>query len=108
MKKKYVQVDVGDTVYVVYGARRDAHYHFEKDIVFEAEVTEIRITKDGIKYVCKKKRCVTDKNVNLWEYVDYFYFRNANINTGHCGAGDGELLYRVFTTKEACIKWLRG
>lgn len=105
MKKKYVQVDVGDIVYVVFGARRDTKFHWEKDIVLEAEVTEIRITKDGSTYQCKKNRCVTDKTFDLNSCLDYYEFKNANINTGYT---NDWMPYRVFTTKEACIKWLRG
>ena len=44
-------------------------------------------------------------NEDVKEFVTYFHFENANIDTGYRGYHNN---YPVFTTKEKCIQWLRG
>lgn len=106
MKKVYLPVEVGSFVFLVFASKRE---RYTDDVVVKCKVDKATVYEDNTIYSCKPIKVVTkagNKEIDKW--VPSFMFENANINTGHCGAGDGELLYRVFTTKEACIKWLRG
>ena len=100
MKKVYLQVDPGQTVFLVFASVRGG---YNKNIVIKGTVEGATVTAREMRYKCKLEKVVLgDENVK--EFVTYLYFENANIDTGYRGRYD----YPVFTTKEKCIQWLKG
>ena len=103
MKKVYLLVDIGTELFLVFASKREG---YKQNIVFRAEVVKATIDKDGVTYNCEINRCMNDKTVDVNKYVKFYMFRNANIDTGHRGMD--KQYYPVFTTKEGCLKWLKG
>lgn len=103
MKKVYLSIDIGSTVYLVFASKREG---YTKNIVFRAEVIKATVDKNGVTYNCEINRCMNDRTVDIDKYVKFYVFRNANIDTGHRGMD--KQYYPVFTTKERCLQWLKG
>ena len=104
MKRITLMTDIGQTVYVVFASKREG---YKDNVVLKAVVTRAEITQEKhVLYKCKPIKVVTDKGESVKKYVNSFYYKNSNIDTGVSGAG--KMLYPVFTDKEKCLKWLRG
>lgn len=103
LTKVYLATPVGSNVYLVFASKREG---CTKNIVFRAEVIKATVDGNGVTYNCEINRCMNDRTVNIDKYVKFYMFRNANIDTGYRGID--KQYYPVFTTKEGCIKWLRG
>lgn len=102
MKKVYLSMDIGTELFLVFASKREG---YTKNIVFRAEVVKATVDKDGVTYNCEINRCMNDKTVKTDDYVKFYMFRNANIDTGY--RGSDSQLYPVFTTKERCMAWLK-
>lgn len=100
--RTYLNVEIGQHVYLVYSSKRAGA---EKNIVFESVVGQALVNEQGITYTCTPLKVVTDKKENPKKWGNFFSFKNANIDTGHA---DYKYRFPVFTTKERCLKWLRG
>lgn len=103
MKKVYLLVDIGIELFLVFASKREG---YTKNIVFRAKVIKATVDGKGVTYNCEINRCMNDRTVNIDKYVKFYMFRNANIDTGYRGID--KQYYPVFTTKEGCLKWLRG
>lgn len=79
---------------------------YTKNVVFECEVQKIIITENNPTYYCKVLRCVLGKE-NTKEWVEYYSFKNSNIDTGHYSQYDYSQHHPIFTTKEKCERWLK-
>lgn len=106
MQKRYLNVDIGSIVYLVFSTKKLGN---EKNIVVKCEVEKAIVYKDSTVYCCKMIKIVTKHNhkeelVKGW--VTTFMFENANIDTGYKGGVPNR--YPVFTTKEKCIEWLQN
>lgn len=103
MKKVYLPVEVGSFVFLVFASKRE---RYTDDVVVKCKVDKATVYEDKIIYSCKPIKVVTkagNKEIDKW--VSSFMFENANIDTGF---RRGPNRYPVFTTKEGCIKWLKG
>lgn len=103
MKKQYLEVEVGQIVYLVFASKKE---RYKNDVVVKCKVKRITIEEYTIIYSAEPIKVVTkagDKGLKNW--VTTFMFENANIDTGHRRSPNR---YPVFTTKEGCIKWLKG
>ena len=102
MKKVYLDVEVGQKIYLVFSSKREG---YDKNIVVMSKVDKIVIYENSVTYSCQPIKIVTKEKEDVSRYVSSFIFRAANINTGYRSGFNG---YPVFTEKEACIKWLSG
>lgn len=100
--KKYLQLDVDDTVFLVVKAKRKGA---EENCVLCLKVDHIVINENGTIYTCKVAKVAVGKEKSTGKYLPYYSFQNDNIDTGY---GTTRYRYPVFTTKERCIKWLKG
>lgn len=100
MKKVYLQVDLGQTVFLVFASVREG---YNKNVVIKGTVNGVTITEERISYRCKLEKVVLG-NEDVKEFVTYFHFENANIDTGYRGYNN---TYPAFTTKEKCISWIK-
>lgn len=100
--KKYFTVDIGDTVFIVIGAKRESA---KENCVIQMVVDHIYINENGTTYTGKTVKVVVGKEKDVSKYVNYFCFKDDNIDTGYHTV---KYLFPVFTTKEKCIKWLKG
>lgn len=103
MKRITLITDIGQIVYVVFASKREG---YKDNVVFKAVVTGVQITQEKhVLYKCKPLKVVTDEGDSIKHYVNSFYYKNSNIDTGVRGMD--KMLYPVFTDKEKCLKWLR-
>lgn len=103
MKRITLITDIGQIVYVVFASKREG---YNENVVLKAIVKEITLTGEKhLIYKCRPIKVVTDKEDNVRHYVNSFYYKNSNIDTGVRGI-DG--CCPVFTDKERCLKWLKG
>lgn len=103
MKKVYLSIDIGSIVYLVFASKREGH---KDNVVVKCRVAKATVYEKETIYSCEPIKVVTkagDKEIKHW--VSSFMFENANIDTGHRRSPNR---YPVFTTKEGCIKWLKG
>ena len=98
-----ILLETEQKVFLVAAAKRMGH---TKNVVFECEIQKIIITKNTPMYYCKTLRCVLGKE-NIKEWVEYYSFKNSNIDTGHYSQYDYSQHYPIFTTKEKCERWLK-
>lgn len=101
MKKVYLQVDPGQTVFLVFASVREG---YNKNVVIKARVNDAVVSENTIKYRCELIRVVLGDG-DVKGFVKHLYFENANIDTGYRGYNN---MYPVFTTREKCISWLKG
>lgn len=102
MTKKYFSVDIGDTVFLVMEAKRNGK---AQNCVLAMTVDHIYINESGVTYTGKTVKVVTGADRDLSKYVRYLCFKDDNIDTGFTTV---KYIYPVFTTKEKCIRWLKG
>lgn len=100
--KKYFQVDIGDTVFLVMGAKRNGA---KENCVLRLNVDHIYVNEQGTVYTGKVEKVVTGSEKDISKYVSYLCFKDDNIDTGYSTI---KYIYPVFTTKEKCINWLKG
>lgn len=100
--KKYFAVDIGDTVFIVIGAKREGA---SGNCVLQATVSQIYINENGITYTGKVGRVVVGKEKDIAKYVRFLCFKDSNVDTGYHNV---KYLFPVFTTKEKCVKWMKG
>lgn len=99
MKKVYLQVEPGQTVFLVFASVQEG---YNMNVVIKGTVEGAMVTTKGTGYKLKLEKVVLgDESVK--RFVKYLYFENANIDTGYRGHHN----YPVFTTKEKCIQWLK-
>lgn len=109
MIKKYLAVDVGNTVFLVFSDV--SHRNMKQDIVLQMEVSSICINETGVTYTARTRKVVFVRGIeepklkDIKVYKSFFSFRNDNIDTG---VSNEKYFYPVFTTKEKCISYLRG
>lgn len=103
MKKVYLPVEVGSFVFLVFASKRE---RYTDDVVVKCKVGKATVYEDKTIYSCKPIKVVTKAgNKEIGKRVLSFMFENENIDTGYRKSPNR---YPVFTTKEACIRWLKG
>ena len=98
-----ILLETEQKVFLVAAAKRMG---YTKNVIFECEIQKIIITENTPTYYCKALRCVLGKE-NIKEWVEYYSFKNSNIDTGHYSQYDYSQHYPIFTTKEKCERWLK-
>lgn len=98
-----VLLETEQKVFLVAAAKKMG---YTKNVVFECEINKIIITENTPTYYCKVLRCVLGKE-NIKEWVEYYSFKNSNIDTGYYNQYDPSQASPIFTTKEGCVQWLK-
>lgn len=91
-----------EKVFLVAASKKEG---YNKNVVFECEVTKIIITNNTPVYYCKALRCVLGKE-DIKRWVNVYSFMNCNIDTGYRNKYDYSQSI-VFTTKEKCQEWIK-
>lgn len=102
LKKIYLQVNIGEEVYLVLHSKREGH---GDDVVVRCKVEKATVYETNTIYACSPIKIVTKQKVELEHLIPTFMFENANIDTG---LRKGVNRYPVFTNKEKCIEWMKG
>ena len=103
MKKVYLLVDIGTELFLVFASKREG---YKDNIVVKCRVAKATVYEKEIIYSCEPVKVVTKAGKQeIKQWFPSFLFENANIDTGHRRNPNR---YPVFTTKEGCIKWLKG
>lgn len=97
-----ILLGTGEKVFLMAASKKEG---YNKNVVFECEVTKIIITDNAPVYYCKALQCVLGKE-NLKKWVNVYSFMNCNINTGYRNKHDYSQTI-VFTSKEKCIEWIK-
>lgn len=106
MNKTYLHVKPNDTIFCVFASVREG---YDKNVVLMCKVQQAQVYVDYTEYIAVPVKVVVgaegDKKQEAKKYI-HIHFRGANIDTGY--RNKNSYCYPVFTTKERCIKWLRG
>lgn len=106
MVNKRLELDIGDKVFLVFSDTRNRK--MKDNIVLYMSVASIVINETGIIYTAKTEKvvlCGEEKLKKCSLYKSCYSFRGSNIDTGY---SNEKYFYPVFTTKEKCIKYLKG
>ena len=105
----YISPEIGEKVYLVFCSKNHGEHGANCDVVIGCIIEQIMIRYDKNKnsivteYKCIPKRIIIGKG-DLEQYCESFYFTSATCDTGH----KDFYHYPVFTTKENCIRYLKG
>lgn len=104
LKKVYLLIEIGSIVYLVFTSKREGA---KDNVIIKCRVEKATVYENSTIYTAKPIKIVSKagRKEDLKQWVPSFLFENANINTGHRRSPNR---YPVFTTKEGCIKWLKG
>lgn len=100
--KCYLNIEPEQTVFVVFASKREG---YKENVVIRCKVKECIVRSNTTLYCLRKEKIVTGQK-NIDAFIDNFMCENANIDTGYRGLQTDK--YPVFTTKNRCIKWLKG
>lgn len=101
-----IQFDYGDKVFLVVADK--AHRNMADNVVLMLKIDSIVVNEYGVTYTGRPEKIMmasSEHHKKMSSYSNFYSFKDDNVDTGYHTV---KYMYPVFTTKEKCIKYLKG